>query len=103
MKGHPLIYLICLLTEKYCLALVIAYQLAAEVDVSSIGSNDLSRYVMAADRTNPRVATLANALHLAVLQMIYQTVKTAHQAGIWTGICGELAADPLAIAILGEM
>jgi phosphocarrier protein FPr len=85
------------------LALVIAYQLAAEVDVSSIGSNDLSRYVMAADRTNPRVATLANALHLAVLQMIYQTVKTAHQAGIWTGICGELAADPLAIAILGEM
>jgi phosphocarrier protein FPr len=81
-------------------ALAIAYQLTAEVDVSSIASNDLSQYVMAADRINPRLATLANALHLAVVRMICQTVKTAHQAGIWAGICGELAADPLAMPIL---
>ncbi len=81
-------------------ALAIAYQLTAEVDVSSIGFNDLSQYVMTTDHTNPRVATLANALHLAVVRMICQTVKTAHQAGIWAGICGELAADPLAMPIL---
>ena len=48
-------------------ALVIAYQLAAEVDVSSPDPNDLSQYVMAADRIHPRVAILANAQHLAVV------------------------------------
>lgn len=81
-------------------AVTIADQLAAEVDFFSIGTNDLSQYVMAGDRTNPRVSTLVDALHPAVLRMIQQTVQAAHAAGIWVGLCGELAANLLATPIL---
>ncbi|MBD2771275.1 phosphoenolpyruvate--protein phosphotransferase [Iningainema tapete] len=81
-------------------AVAIAEQLATEVNFFSIGTNDLCQYVMACDRTNPRVASLADALHPAVLRMIEQTVQAAHQAGIWVGLCGELAADRDAVPIL---
>ncbi|MBD2532295.1 phosphoenolpyruvate--protein phosphotransferase [Nostoc flagelliforme FACHB-838] len=81
-------------------AVAIADQLAAEVDFFSIGTNDLSQYVMASDRTNPRVANLVDALHPAVLRMVQQTIQAAHAAGISVGLCGELAADTLATTIL---
>jgi phosphocarrier protein FPr len=81
-------------------AVAIADQLAREVDFFSIGTNDLTQYVMAADRGNARVAALANALHPAVLRLIKQTVQAGHAAGIWVGMCGELAGHALATPLL---
>ncbi|WP_371418252.1 phosphoenolpyruvate--protein phosphotransferase [Anabaena sp. UHCC 0253] len=81
-------------------AVAIADQLAKEVQFFSIGTNDLSQYVMAGDRNNPRVANLADALQPAVLRMIQQTVQAAHAANIWVGLCGELAADIMITPIL---
>lgn len=81
-------------------AVAIADQLAAKVDFFSIGTNDLTQYVMAADRGNAKVSGLANALQPAVLRMIQMTVQAAHAAGIWVGMCGELAGNPLATPVL---
>jgi phosphocarrier protein FPr len=81
-------------------AVMMADKLAKEVDFFSIGTNDLTQYVMASDRNNPKVATLADAFEPAVLRMIQQTVTAAHNAGIWVGVCGELASSGLATPIL---
>jgi len=81
-------------------AAVIADQLAKEVDFFSIGTNDLSQYTMAADRTNPKVAELSDAFHPAVLRLIKMVIDAAHAEHKWVGMCGELAGEPLAAPIL---
>ena len=73
---------------------------APEVDFFSIGTNDLTQYAMAAERGNERVAGLSDALHPAVLRLIRLTVEAAEPFGRTVGVCGELAADPVAVPIL---
>lgn len=81
-------------------AALTAGALAAMVDFLSIGTNDLSQYVAAADRGNDRVAPLADALHPAVLRLVRMVVEGADGHGRWVGVCGEVAADPVAVPIL---
>jgi phosphoenolpyruvate-protein phosphotransferase len=81
-------------------AVVMADQLASEVDFFSIGTNDLTQYSMAAERTNERVAYLSDACHPAILRQIKRVIEVSHKAGIWTGVCGELAGDPDAVPVL---
>ncbi|MEM7333659.1 MAG: phosphoenolpyruvate--protein phosphotransferase [Chloroflexota bacterium] len=75
-------------------------QFAPYLDFVSIGTNDLTQYTLAIDRQHPTLAKQSDGLHPAVLRLIDQTVKAAHQAGKWVGVCGELAADPQALPIL---
>src|SRR5438874_1793502 len=81
-------------------AAVGADQLAQEVDFFSLGTNDLTQYLFAADRTNPEVASLADGLHPVVLRMIEQVVSAAHRHGRWVGVCGEMASDLWAVPLL---
>ena len=74
-------------------AVMISDILAREVDFFSIGTNDLTQYCLAIDRQNQRLEPYYDARHTGVLRMIYKTIKNAHKARIWCGICGELAAD----------
>ncbi|NMC54632.1 MAG: phosphoenolpyruvate--protein phosphotransferase [Chloroflexi bacterium] len=84
-------------------AAVSADRLAREVDFFSIGTNDLSQYTMAADRTNSAVAGLTSAFQPAVLRLIHQVIQAAHAHGKWVGMCGELAGEPLAAPLLVGM
>lgn len=81
-------------------AALMADRLAAEVDFFSIGTNDLSQYTLAADRTNAHVASLASAFHPAVLRLVRDVIAAAHAQAKGVGLCGELAGEPLAIPIL---
>ncbi|MCI8553828.1 MAG: phosphoenolpyruvate--protein phosphotransferase [Clostridiales bacterium] len=74
-------------------AAVISDQLAKMVDFFSVGTNDLIQYTLAADRRNESVAEFADPHHEAILRLIGYSAKSAHEAGIWIGICGELGAD----------
>ncbi len=74
-------------------AAVLADLLAEEVDFFSVGTNDLTQYTLALDRQNEALERFADPDNKAVLRLVEFTVKCAHRAGIWAGVCGELAAD----------
>jgi len=74
-------------------AALMADVFAKEVDFFSIGTNDLIQYTMAVDRMNSKVAHLYSQYDPAVLRFIKKIVESAHENGIWVGICGEAAAD----------
>jgi phosphotransferase system enzyme I (PtsP) len=76
--------------------------LAPRVDFLSIGTNDLTQYMLAVDRNNARVAPLYDSLHPAVLRALMQVVLTAQRCKKSVGVCGEMAGDPAsAILLLG--
>ena len=75
-------------------AAVISDRLAPLVDFFSVGTNDLTQYTLAVDRQNEQAAEFCDKHHEAVLRLIEFAAKSAHEAGIWIGICGELGADP---------
>ena len=81
-------------------AAVTADLLAAEADFLSVGTNDLTQYVLAMDRGNPELAARIDALHPAVLRMIDQTCKGAAKHHRWVGVCGGLASDLVAVPVL---
>ncbi len=76
-----------------------ARELAKRVDFLAVGSNDLTQYMLAVDRNNPRVAGLYRELHPAVLQALREVAKAGHAEGIGVGICGELAGTPAGAAL----
>jgi len=76
--------------------------LAKRVDFFSIGSNDLTQYLLAVDRNNKQVAPLYNCLHPSVLQAIQHIIKAAHKHNKTVSVCGEMAGDPAsALALIG--
>lgn len=81
-------------------ACLIADSLAKEVDFFSIGTNDLVQYTLAVDRMNDKVAPLYTHFHPAVLRLIKMVIDASHANGIWTGMCGEMAGDPVATELL---
>ncbi len=81
-------------------AVFLAPALAARVDFLSVGSNDLTQYLLAVDRNNARVADLYHPLHPSVIGALRTIVSAAHGAGKTVSICGELAGDPRSVALL---
>lgn len=83
--------------------LYILPEMSPYVDFWSVGSNDLTQYLLAVDRNNSRVAGLYDPFHPAVIRVLQQVVQSAEQHGKSVSICGELAGDPLGVLILMAM
>lgn len=81
-------------------AVIMADRIAQDVDFFSIGTNDLTQFVLAVDRGNERVSDMFQPLHPAVIRMIKTTIEAGHNAGIEVALCGELAANPAATMLL---
>ena len=79
---------------------VMADTFAKEVDFFSIGTNDLIQYTMAADRMNESVSYLYQPFNPAILRLVKMVIDASHREGKWTGMCGEMAGDEIAIPIL---
>lgn len=79
---------------------VMAEEIAEEIDFFSIGTNDLVQYTLGVDRGNAQVSHLYQPLHPAVLHSIKRVVDVAHQSGIAVNVCGEMAADPYCLPVL---
>ncbi len=84
-------------------AALISDELAAEVDFFSIGTNDLTQYTLAVDRQNQQLEPIYAPYHKALLKLIKLTIENAHKAGIWAGICGELAGDIDMVPVFMDM
>ena len=84
-------------------AAVMSDLLAHECDFFSVGTNDLIQYTLAADRQNPNVAEICDRVREPIMRLIALVTKNAHSARIWTGICGELAADTSLTERFAEM
>lgn len=80
-----------------------ARELARRVDFLSVGTNDLTQYLLAVDRNNARVAGLYDSLHPAMLRTLMRIIEGGHAAGVKVSICGEMASDPLAVILLMAM
>ncbi len=78
----------------------VADELAARVEFLSLGTNDLTQYVMAADRENERLRSLQDPLSPPVVRAIAHAVRAGHAGGAWVGMCGELAGDPAVTDLL---
>jgi phosphotransferase system enzyme I (PtsI) len=74
--------------------------LAAEADFFAIGTNDLIQYCLAVDRTDDRVSSLYEPLHPAILRMLRGVARAGRRRGIRVSVCGEMAADPVLLAML---
>ncbi len=81
-------------------AVLMADEFAAEVDFFSIGTNDLTQYVSAADRGNPKISALYNSFSPAVLRAVSHTIAAAHRHNVKAGMCGEFAGEERASALL---
>lgn len=84
-------------------AAIVADLLAKEVDFFSIGTNDLIQYTLAVDRMNSNISHLYDPMNPAVLRLIKMSIDAAHDAGIWCGMCGEMAGDLRATKLLFDM
>ncbi|KTC97267.1 phosphoenolpyruvate-protein phosphotransferase PtsP [Legionella geestiana] len=81
----------------------LARELAKRVDFLSVGTNDLTQYLLAVDRNNSRVAGLYDSLHPAMLRTLAKVVEGAQAAGVPVSVCGEMASEPLAVVLLLAM
>lgn len=79
---------------------LLAHTLAPHLDFFSIGTNDLTQYTLAIDRGHPLLSSQADGLHPSVLRLIDMTIRAGHAQDCWISVCGELASDPQAVAVL---